>query len=147
MPALTRGWQGLDPALKLVTVMCTEDFYTGEKIAYEFAWLRAEDPGRIAATTAVMVAAFDGARSLCAFNGVRFDIPFLQASLGVLAHGHAVGAQDDGHPRVLTAAARPHLQPQPAVRGQLDPSEDLERTARHPHGRGAGVGAAARVLR
>ena len=86
MHALTHGWQGLDPALKLVTVVCTEDFYTGEKVAYEFARLRAEDPGRIAATTAAMVAAFDSARSLCAFNGVRFDIPFLQASLGIPSH-------------------------------------------------------------
>jgi len=32
MHALTHGWQGLDPALKLVTVVCTEDFYTGEKM-------------------------------------------------------------------------------------------------------------------
>jgi len=75
--------QGLNPASKLVTVVCTEDYYTGEKIAYEFARLRAEDPGRVAATTASMVAAFDSARSLCAFNGVRFDISFLQTSLGI----------------------------------------------------------------
>jgi len=66
-------------------VVCTEDYYTGEKIAYEFARLRAEDPGRLAATTASMVAAFDSARSLCAFNGVRFDISFLQTSLGIPA--------------------------------------------------------------
>ena len=74
---------GLDREHCLVTVVCTEDFRTGERRAYEFARVAAEgDSGRERARlTAALVAAFDGADSLCAFNGVRFDIPFLHKAL------------------------------------------------------------------
>ena len=75
--------QGLNPGSKLVTVVCTEDYYTGEKITYEYARLHAEESGRVAASTASMVAVFDSAHSLCAFNGVQLNISFLQTSLGI----------------------------------------------------------------
>ena len=74
---------GLDRERCLVTVVCTEDFRTGERRAYEFGRVAAEgDCGRERAQlTAALVAAFDGAESLCAFNGVRFDVPFLHKAL------------------------------------------------------------------
>jgi hypothetical protein len=74
---------GLDRERCEVTVVCTEDFHTGERRAYEF--------GRVAAgeacgperqkLTLELVKAFDAAQSLCAFNGVRFDVPFLYKAL------------------------------------------------------------------
>jgi hypothetical protein len=74
---------GLDRERCQVTVVCTEDFRTGERRAYEFGRVAAEgDCGlqrdRLAAA---LVEAFDGAESLCAFNGVRFDVPFLFKAL------------------------------------------------------------------
>lgn len=74
---------GLDRERCQVTVVCTEDFRTGERIAYEFGRVAAEgDCGlQRARLAAALVAAFDGAESLCAFNGVRFDVPFLFKAL------------------------------------------------------------------
>lgn len=74
---------GLDREHCLVTVVCTEDFRTGERCAYEFGRVSVEgDCGRERARlVAALVAAFDSAESLCAFNGVRFDIPFLHKAL------------------------------------------------------------------
>ena len=72
---------GLDRERCEVTVVCTEDFHTGERRAF----------GRVAAgeacgpecqkLTLELVKAFDDAQSLCAFNGVRFDVPFLYKAL------------------------------------------------------------------
>jgi hypothetical protein len=76
---------GLDPCSSVVTVVCTEDFRTGERRAYEFGRVRACEPQGGAQGEALLraelVAAFDAAESLCAFNGVRFDIPFLHKAL------------------------------------------------------------------
>ena len=68
---------GLDRERCQVTVVCTEDFRTGERRAYEFGRVAAEgDCGlqrdRLAAA---LVEAFDGAESLCAFNGVAPSFP------------------------------------------------------------------------
>ena len=71
---------GLDPATHLVTVVCTEDLMTGERRAYEFARVRATEPENEKLLRKDLVDAFDSASSLCAFNGVRFDIPFLYTS-------------------------------------------------------------------
>ena len=73
---------GLDRASCKVTVVCTEEFHTREKCAYEFG--RVSQEGNAAALQALveqLVQAFDAAESLCAFNGVRFDLPFLYKAL------------------------------------------------------------------
>ena len=74
---------GLDFAKCVVTVVCTEDFHTGERHAYEFGRVRACEPQNEALLRDDLVRAFDEADSLCAFNGVRFDIPFLHSALGL----------------------------------------------------------------
>jgi hypothetical protein len=68
---------GLCPQTAKVTVVCTEDFFTGEKKAYEFARISKHEPHNLKLLITEMVNAFDDAESLCAFNGVRFDLPFL----------------------------------------------------------------------
>lgn len=74
---------GLGPACAQITLVCTEDFHTGERKAYEFARVKAQTPNTAQRATAVtrlmedLVAALDAAPSLCAFNGVRFDLPFI----------------------------------------------------------------------
>jgi hypothetical protein len=72
---------GLDPAHSVVTVVCTEDFHTGERRAYEFGRVRACEPQNEARLREELICAFDTAEALCAFNGVRFDIPFLHTAL------------------------------------------------------------------
>lgn len=72
---------GLDPAFSVVTVVCTEDFRTGERHAYEFGRIRANEPQNEARLKEDLIAAFNAAESLCAFNGIRFDIPFLHTAL------------------------------------------------------------------
>jgi hypothetical protein len=72
---------GLDPTSRVVTVVCTEDFATGERRAYEFGRVRACEPENETLLRSELLQAFDKAESLCAFNGVRFDIPFLHAAL------------------------------------------------------------------
>jgi hypothetical protein len=73
---------GLDRERCQVTVVCTEDFHTGEKRAYEFGRVSqgGEEAG-LHALTEQLVEALDAAESLCAFNGVRFDLPFLYKAL------------------------------------------------------------------
>ncbi len=72
---------GLDPAHSVVTVVCTQDFHTGERRAYEFGRVRASEPQNEGLLRAELIETFNAAESLCAFNGVRFDIPFLHAAL------------------------------------------------------------------
>ena len=72
---------GLDPRTCVVTVVCTQDFHTGERRAYEFGRVRACEPQNEGLLRKELIQAFDAAESLCAFNGVRFDIPFLHAAL------------------------------------------------------------------
>lgn len=76
---------GLDPKKHAVTVVCTEDFHTGEQRKYEFARY-AKQADMKKQLTADLVAAFDAAECLCAFNGVRFDLPFLQKALDIDPH-------------------------------------------------------------
>lgn len=68
---------GLNPDKCTVTVVCTQDYHTGEKCVYEFARTQDENPEDHAELVRVMAVALDAAPALCAFNGVRFDIPFL----------------------------------------------------------------------
>jgi hypothetical protein len=72
---------GLDPQNCVVTVVCTQDFHTGQQRAYEFGRVRACEPQNEGLLRDELITAFDDAPSLCAFNGVRFDIPFLHTVL------------------------------------------------------------------
>ncbi len=74
---------GLEPADSVVTVVCTQNYHTGERCAYEFARVRAHEPQNESLLREELVRAFDEAPSLCAFNGVRFDIPFLHKALNL----------------------------------------------------------------
>ena len=96
---------GLDARRHAVTVVCTEDFHSGKKKSYEFARLRAEHNEALEFARKTMldedeadaadvqaqydslvlelVQDFEEAASLCAFNGVRFDLPFLMHAFGI----------------------------------------------------------------
>lgn len=96
---------GLDARRHAVTVVCTEDFHSGIKKSYAFARLRWEharalqfahktmqeqdlaDADKIKAEHDALVVELvqdlEEAASLCAFNGVRFDLPFLQTAFGI----------------------------------------------------------------
>ena len=63
-----------------ITVICTEDFDTRKKQAYEFARY-ADDPDKCEQMVQDIVKAFDNASSLCAFNGIKFDLPFMAVAL------------------------------------------------------------------
>jgi len=74
---------GLDARKHKVTVVSTQDFLSGKRVSYEFAKTRVEAPHLLAALSEEMVLAFEEASSLCAFNGVRFDLPFLRTALNI----------------------------------------------------------------
>lgn len=71
--------EGLDASKHAVTIVCTENYFTGQKTAYEFA----RHPEQRLQLLQALIVAFDEATSLSAFNGVRFDIPFLQQAFGI----------------------------------------------------------------
>lgn len=64
-----------------VTVICTEEFESGRKRVYNFGKV-ANDADR-RALIADLSSEFDAATSLCAYNGVRFDLPFMQNDLHI----------------------------------------------------------------
>lgn len=66
----------------VITVICTEDYHTRQKHAYEFARHR-NSPDTLQALTDTVIAAFDAAPALCAFNGHKFDIPFMATALSI----------------------------------------------------------------
>ena len=68
---------GLDATKCRVTVVCVEDFVTGDKQCFEFA----RYPERFDELRDSLGLVLDEARSLCGFNAVRFDIPFLVTAL------------------------------------------------------------------
>lgn len=65
-----------------ITIICTEDFRTREKKAYEFA-REEDDPSKFLDIRDAVVDAFEKAESLCAFNGHRFDLPFMAVALDI----------------------------------------------------------------
>jgi hypothetical protein len=90
---------GLDPALHAITAACLYGAMDGQRPGQQIL-REASDPGPHVARTYVFknedpeadlalreefMTHLDSARSLCAFNGVRFDIPFIQAAWGVPA--------------------------------------------------------------
>lgn len=74
---------GLDPRYHDVTCICAEDFHTGQRYAFEYARVRKEDPEKLAGLTAALIELLDEASSLCAFNGIRFDLPFMETALEI----------------------------------------------------------------
>ena len=73
---------GLDATRDEVTMICTEDLATGERKSYNFGVLSRQDMPADA-LVAQVVADFDEADALCAFNGIRFDLPFMQQALKI----------------------------------------------------------------
>ena len=63
-----------------ITVICTECFHTREKRAYEFA-KHTHDADKLEQLRNDVIQAFDKAPSLCAFNGIKFDLPFMAIAL------------------------------------------------------------------
>ena len=75
---------GLDAMRDEVTMICVQDLETGERTSYNFGCLNMED---VSATALVeqVVQQFDAADYLCAYNGIRFDLPFMQQALEIHA--------------------------------------------------------------
>jgi hypothetical protein len=76
--------RGLKAGRDDITIVCTEDYFTGEKKAYEFARLKNDgDSEGFEKAKYDMIEAFNTCTSLCAFNGMNFDIPFIQKTFNV----------------------------------------------------------------
>jgi hypothetical protein len=88
---------GLDPKLHRVTAACLYGAMDGPRpgqqilrdadtpgphVVRTFVFTN-DDPEADLALREEFMALLDSARSLCAFNGVRFDIPFLQVAWGI----------------------------------------------------------------
>lgn len=74
---------GLDPRKCVVTCVCVQDFHSGQKYNFEFAKVRHESPEQLEALAIELWKLLEAAPSLCAFNGIRFDTPFLGVALGL----------------------------------------------------------------
>lgn len=70
---------GLSPKDSKITVVCVENFVTGETFTYEFA----RYPESFLFLRAALIKQFDNALSICGFNAIRFDIPFLATELKI----------------------------------------------------------------
>jgi DNA polymerase III alpha subunit (gram-positive type) len=73
---------GLDAARDEVTMICTQDVRTGARRSFNFGELSHSDEPS-AALVAEVVEHFEQADCLCAFNGIRFDLPFMQQALHI----------------------------------------------------------------
>ena len=75
---------GLDAMRDEVTMICLQDLETGERTSYNFGRLSMED---LPATDLVeqVVQQFEETDYLCAYNGIRFDLPFMQQALEIHA--------------------------------------------------------------
>tara|TARA_B100001758_G_scaffold247962_1_gene269301 strand:+ start:32924 stop:33649 length:726 start_codon:yes stop_codon:yes gene_type:complete len=76
----TTGLSALDG--HVITVICTEDFGTRAKKAYEFARFQ-DDPVVFHELRDCILEDFEKAPTLCAFNGHRFDLPFMAVALDI----------------------------------------------------------------
>ena len=74
---------GLDAGSHEVTVICCEDFFTGQKYTFEYARTRKLGALAVDQLTTELIRLLDNATSLCAFNGIRFDLPFMHRALGL----------------------------------------------------------------
>jgi hypothetical protein len=66
-----------------VTVVCTEEYESHARRVFNFA--RATTDHERACLREELVREFDDASALCAYNGVRFDLPFMQRALQIPA--------------------------------------------------------------
>jgi DNA polymerase III epsilon subunit-like protein len=73
---------GLDAGRDEVTMICTQDVRTGARMSYNFGILSHNDEPS-AALLRDVVQHFEQADCLCAFNGIRFDLPFMQQALQI----------------------------------------------------------------
>ncbi len=73
---------GLDATRDEVTMICTQDVQTGERKSYNFGVLSHNDEPS-AALVAEVTEHFEQADCLYAFNGIRFDLPFMQQALHI----------------------------------------------------------------
>lgn len=73
---------GLDATRDEVTMICTQDLATSEKKSYNFGILSVQELSASALVQQV-IKDFDEADCLCAFNGIRFDLPFMQQALDI----------------------------------------------------------------
>lgn len=64
-----------------VTVVCTEDYESSARKVFNFARTVSEDEREVLRRELMLD--FDSASSLCAYNGVRFDLPFMQRALDI----------------------------------------------------------------
>ena len=74
---------GLHLKQSKISVICTECIFTGKQRTFEFARHDAEVGGICPLMVAELIETLDEAVSLSAFNGVRFDLPFMQTALGL----------------------------------------------------------------
>jgi len=64
-----------------VTVVCCETYESGACRVFNFAKAATDDER--ATLREELIREFDGASGLCAYNGVRFDLPFMQRALAI----------------------------------------------------------------
>jgi len=64
-----------------VTVVCTEDYESSARKVFNFARTVSDDERQVLRHELMLD--FDSASSLCAYNGVRFDLPFMQRALDI----------------------------------------------------------------
>jgi uncharacterized protein YprB with RNaseH-like and TPR domain len=71
---------GLDALRDEITMICSQDLMTGTRTSYNFGLPSSQDES-VDALIQQLVKDFDEADCLCAFNGIRFDLPFMQQAL------------------------------------------------------------------
>ena len=73
---------GLDAARDEVTMICTQDVRTGTRKSYNFGVLSHTDEPS-ADLLCALIEDFEKTDCLCAFNGIRFDLPFMMQALHI----------------------------------------------------------------
>lgn len=73
---------GLDATRDEVTMICTQDLTTSDQKSYNFGILSSQEVSADALVKQ-LIKDFDEAQCLCAFNGIRFDLPFMQQALDI----------------------------------------------------------------
>jgi len=71
---------GLDALRDEVTMICSQDLQTGTHKSYNFG-VRSSQDQCVDDLIKELIKEFDEADCLCAFNGIRFDLPFMQQAL------------------------------------------------------------------
>jgi hypothetical protein len=140
---------GLDPTHSVVTVVCTEDFHTGERRAYEFGRVRAGEPQNEARLREELIYRPSGLRCRgvplrLQRRALRHPLPAQGPPAPAGDHGR-LALQDHRHPR--GGPPRPlrpdtHLRPEPALPAQPGARQVRQRAPGHQVRAGAPVGRA-----